>query len=61
MSSVVRGDGVSVAVERQPEDVVGEDAAVAQGMSSPGYHTSIPNLQGGGDLGVGAGDSMPSP
>lgn len=60
MSSVVRGDGVSVAVERQPEDVVGEDAAVAQGVSSPGYHTSIPSLQGG-DHRVGAGGSTPGP
>lgn len=58
MSSVVRGEGVSVAVERQPEEVVGEDAAVAQGMSSPGYHTSIPSLQGG-DHRVAAWGGMP--
>jgi len=58
MSSVVRGDGVSVAVDRHPEEVVGEDAAVAQGTSSPGYHSSIPNLQGGGHK-VGAGPSVP--
>lgn len=47
MSSVVLGDGVRVAVDRQPEDAVGEDAAVAQATSSAPYHASIPNLWSG--------------
>lgn len=60
MSSAARGDGdgVSVAVDRQPEEMAGEDAAVAQGTSSPGYHSCVPNLRGGGH-GAGAGTSTP--
>lgn len=44
MSSVAWGDGISVAVERQPEEAVGDDAAVAQGAASPGYHSPVPSL-----------------